>query len=186
MGTMISTTAAVKDALGVEIPEINVVGDKLIVEGEDFDYAIASDKFSPAQILMALMGNANEAFFTGKSSEQDWASKMGMMAVLTLEDIVDRNVLQGQQKFARIVDVGSPSWGKAAFGFLGILSALVWYGRLLLLHIRMKPSKIFAQLVLKRSLEKVQDKALLVLKTLGCLTSMLLKSVTTPNLVYQH
>ena len=68
MGTMISTTAAVKNALGVEIPEINVVGDQLIVEGEDFDYAIESGKFSPAQILMAIITTQTKLCFTGKSS----------------------------------------------------------------------------------------------------------------------
>ena len=42
---MISTPGF--EMLWCRIPEINVVGDQVIVEGEDFDYAIESGKFSP-------------------------------------------------------------------------------------------------------------------------------------------
>ena len=108
----------VKNSLGIEIPQIEMYGDKLMVEGEDLDYAIETDKYSPAQIMIAINGNINEAFISGKTSEQDWASKMIYLAQLTLGDIIDRNVLQGNQTFSRIVDVSSPAWAKNTFGWL--------------------------------------------------------------------
>ena len=118
MGGMISKSSTIENALGFEIPNIDIVGDKIVVEGQDVDYAIETGKFSPAQIMIALVGNLNEAFITGKTSEQDWASQMIFFGQLTLADIIDRNVLQGQQKFARLVDVDSKSWAKNVFGWL--------------------------------------------------------------------
>ena len=101
---------------------------------------------------------------------------MGMFAVLTLENIVDRNVLQGQQKFARIVDVDKPSWGKAAFGSFGILSALGWYERLVGCSIAY-PYETIQDVRTTRAQEILGEGArqgFASVRTPGCLTSMLL------------
>ena len=103
---------------GYELPKVEITSEGLIIEGEEYDNAITFDKFSPATVLLSLMGNAQEAFLTGQSSEQSFIDQIQAFTVAIASDIINRNMLQGQQKFARTVNVGSDSWFENAFGFL--------------------------------------------------------------------
>ena len=116
-GSLISKMGDVQDALGIELPRVEVYDGNIIVEGEDYDYAIEFGKFSPASVLLALYGQAIESFAEGSTSEQDFISKTTGMVQGLFADMIDRNLLQGLQNQARVTDVDNPAWSKNVFGW---------------------------------------------------------------------
>jgi hypothetical protein len=117
-GSLISKMGDVQDALGIELPRVEIYDGNIIVEGEDYDYAIEFGKFSPASVLLALYGQAIESFVEGSTSEQDLMSKTTGMIQGLFADMIDRNLLQGLQNQARVTDVDNPAWSKNVFGWL--------------------------------------------------------------------
>jgi hypothetical protein len=99
------------------LPEITFSDNKLMVDGIDYDIAIDLDKFSPATIYTALISNILDGFYNGTTSEQGLTDKLTYVVQATLADIVDRNLLQGQQQFSRTFDVDSSNWANNAFGW---------------------------------------------------------------------
>ena len=118
MATMVHKFSAVENVLGFELPKITFDEGKMMVEGEEYDAAIDYNKFSPASVWLSLMSNATESFITGKTSEQTLQDQIHSMVLAVFDDIVGRNLLQGQQKFSRILNLDSPQWGANAFDFL--------------------------------------------------------------------
>lgn len=103
---------------GYELPRVAITSDGLIIEGEEYDAQVSFEKFSPAAVFLSLMGNAMEAFVTGETSEENFIAQIQAFTVGIASDLINRNMLQGQQKFARTVNVGSETWADSAFGFL--------------------------------------------------------------------
>jgi hypothetical protein len=117
-GSLISKMGDIDDALGFDLPQVEIYDGNIIVEGEDYDYAIEYGKFSPSSVLLALYGAYIDAFVEGKTSEQDFITKTTYMVQSLFADMIDRNLLQGLQNQARVTDVDNPAWSKNVFGWL--------------------------------------------------------------------
>ena len=108
-----------RELIGQDLPEISYdENGSLLIQGEDFDTAITTGKFSPSTVFVSILGAAIDSFLDGSSSEQTMIDKIGAFSNAIATNIIDRNLLQGQQKFARTVDVDSPNYGSNLAGFL--------------------------------------------------------------------
>lgn len=106
------------EVLGFKLPRVSITPDGIIIEGEVYDEKYEFGKFSPASVLLSVIGSANEAFLMGETSEETFVDQIGAMFVGITSGIIGRNMLAGPQKFGRVVNVGSETWGQDVFGFL--------------------------------------------------------------------
>ena len=106
------------ELFGVELPRVAITSDGIIIEGEIYDEKYDFSKFSPSTVMLSIIGAANEAFLMGETSEETFGDQIGALFTGITAGIVQRNMLAGPQKFGRVVNVGSETWGQDVFSFL--------------------------------------------------------------------